>query len=50
MKKKKTVREERYETNRSYTFDRAMQEAARKSASHPKPVSMGTRVPENRKY
>lgn len=31
-------------TNRPYKHDRAMQEAARRSADHPKPISMSTRV------
>lgn len=50
MKRKKTVKETKYEGNRLYTFDRAMQDAVRRSASHPKPISMGTKVPENRKH
>ena len=47
MKKKKTVREERFDSKREYKFDRAMQEAAKRSASHPKPISMTSKVKEN---
>lgn len=44
MKKKPPV--ERFNPNREYKFDRAMQDAARRSASHPKPISMTTKVGE----
>lgn len=50
MKKKKTVTQDRFESKREYKFDRAMLEAVKRSASHPKPISMGTKVPENVKY
>lgn len=50
MKKKQTVREERFDSKREYKFDLAMLETVKRSASHPRPISMGTKVPENVKY
>ena len=44
MKKKKQDME--VITRREYKHDRAMLEAVRKSAWHPKPISMITTVPE----
>ena len=48
MKRKKTVQQNKYETNRQYTFDRAMQEAAKRAASHPRMIGMTSNVPEKR--
>lgn len=48
MKRKKTVKETKYETNREYKFDRAMQEAARRCASHPKMIAMSSNVQDKR--
>lgn len=48
MKRKKTVQQDKFETKREYKFDRAMQEAAKRSASHPRPISMTSNIPEKR--
>ena len=49
MRKKKTVREERFETNRPYKFDRAMQEAAKRArAFQPAMINMVSKVKESR--
>jgi hypothetical protein len=43
MKKKSEVK---FTTNREYKHDRAMLEAIKRSAHHPKPISMVSNVPE----
>lgn len=48
MKRKKTVKQDKFETNREYKHDRAMQEAARRAASHPRMIGMTSNVPEKR--
>ena len=50
MKTKKTVREERYQSNREYTFDTAMKQAAERArACHPKLIGMTSNVPDSRR-
>ena len=50
MKRKKKIQETKYEINREYKHDRAMIEAIKRSAWHPKPISMVSNVPEFNKY
>ena len=48
--KKKTVREERYESNREYKFDTAMKQAAERArACHPKLIGIASNVPDSRR-
>ena len=50
MKRKKKIQETKYEINREYKYDRAMQEAIKRASSHPKPISVVSNVPEFNKF
>ena len=44
MKKKKTVRQEKFEEKKSYTHDKAMQEAAKRAQYQPKLITVSSKV------
>lgn len=47
---KKTIQQEKFETNREYKFDTAMQSAANRASAHqPKMINMVSKVKEAKK-